>query len=169
MAAPRFAGHSSSRGLSLIECLVVLAVASLLLNAALPAWRSFMRNQAVKATAAQWFACLTRARSEALQSGGDIAVLALPGGWSSGWALARDANGNGMLDAGEVRLHVYGPAPAGMTTRINFGTQALQFQATGRPRQAGHVLLELEGVRRKLIVNMLGRSRLCDPDASKNC
>jgi hypothetical protein len=56
-----------------------------------------------------------------------------------------------------------------MKTEINFGKQALQFQATGRPRQAGHVLLELEGVRRKLIVNMLGRPRLCDPDTSRNC
>jgi type IV fimbrial biogenesis protein FimT len=148
---------------------VVLALACLLLQAAWPSWRAFMRNQAVKAAAAQWMACLARARSEALQSGAEVAVLPMPGGWASGWAVARDANGNGVLDTGETRLHVYGPAPQAMTTQINFGKQALLFQGTGRPGQAGNVMLELEGVRRKLIVNMLGRVRLCDPDSAKNC
>ncbi len=163
------AGSWPARGLSLVECLVTLALVAVLSNIAWPAWQGFLRSQAIKAAGAQWMACLVRARSEALQTGTDVAVLPLPGGFAQGWALTRDANGNGVLDAGEERLQVYGPLPAAMKTEINFGKQGLRFQASGRPSQAGNVTLELQGVRRKLILNMLGRARLCDPDRERNC
>jgi type IV fimbrial biogenesis protein FimT len=156
-------------GISLVECLVTLAVTAVLANAAYPAWQSLHRHQAMKAAAAQWMACLVRARSEALQTGTELTVLPMPAGWSAGWVLTRDANGNGVLDPGEEKLHVYGPAPPAMKTEINFGKQGVQFQASGRPVQAGHIMLELEGVRRKLVVNMLGRPRLCDPDSARAC
>lgn len=156
-------------GISLVECLVTLALTAVLANAAYPAWQSLRRQQAMKAAAAQWMACLVRARGEALQTSTELTVLPLAGGWSAGWVLTRDVNGNGLLDAGEEKLHVYGPAPPAMKTEISFGKQGLQFQASGRPTQAGYIMLELEGVRRKLVVNMLGRARLCDPDGPRAC
>jgi len=52
---------------------------------------------------------------------------------------------------------------------ISFGGKPLQFQASGRPLQAGHVLLVSGAVQRKIVLNMLGRVRVCEPGADGRC
>lgn len=146
--------------------LVVLAIASILLSAALPSWQSLLRNQSLKAAASQWMASLQRARATAMRGGTTVDIVATqPGNWNQGWVLARDANSNGMADHGEERLYAYGPIADAIDVSLHFGGKALGFQANGRPLQSGHVLLSAGTLRRKLVINMLGRPRLCDPDA----
>ena len=146
--------------------LVVLVIASILLSAALPSWQSLLRNQSLKAAANEWMASLQRARATAMRSGMTVDILATQSGnWNQGWVLTHDANGNRRIDKGEDRLHAYGPIADSIDVSLNFGGKALGFQANGRPLQSGHVLLTAGAQRRKLIINMLGRPRLCDPDA----
>jgi type IV fimbrial biogenesis protein FimT len=154
--------------MSLVEMLCVLGVASILLVGTLPSWRDILRSQALKAASAMWMACLSQARAHALRSGAPVAVLpVVPADWNQGWRLVRDANANQALDAGEEILHAYGPIAGSVNISVDFGSdKPPQFLPSGRPRQAGTVLLTAGPQRRKLVVNLLGRTRACDPDAA---
>lgn len=157
-------------GVSLIELLAVLAMVSILLSAGMPAWQDMMRSLALKGAVSEWMASLHRARAEALRRGLAVDVLPLQAGnWNPGWVLARDANGNRVVDATEERFQSYGPMNDAIRASINFGGKPLQFQASGRPLQAGHVSLVSGAVRRKIVLNMLGRVRVCEPGADASC
>ncbi|WP_241673032.1 GspH/FimT family pseudopilin [Lacisediminimonas profundi] len=157
-------------GLSLLELLAVLAIVSILLSAGMPNWQDMMRSQALKAAVSEWMVSLHRARAEALRRGLAVDVLPLQAGnWNPGWVLARDANGNRILDATEQRFQSYGPMSDAIRASISFGGKPLQFQASGRPLQTGHVLLVSGAVQRKIVLNMLGRVRVCEPGADGRC
>ena len=157
------------RGFTLVESLVVLAIVSLLVQAALPSWREFLREQAIKSASLAWIATLQRAREEALLRQRDVHLVPLdPGNWAAGWALTLDANRNQRLDAGEITLQVYRPVSARLTHTFNIAHGALVFNANGRPKQAFTLTLELEGGRRNIVVNLLGRVRSCMPDTGAN-
>lgn len=158
-------------GLSLIEMLVVLTIVSILLSAAVPSYQELLRNQALKAAASEWMASIQRARSTAVRSGTTVDILATQAqDWNRGWVVARDTNDNRSLDSGEQKLHAYGPIPDNIEVTLRFNGKPLQFRPSGRPAQSGHVLLAAGALRRKIIVNMLGRPRLCDPDlAGADC
>ena len=152
-------------GLSLVEMLVVLAVASILCASALPSFGELLRGHAMTAASSQWMASLQRARAEAMRRGVPVTVVAAEtGGWNAGWTLFRDENGNRALDRDEEVLYAYGPIAETLNVKLNFAGKPMQFHPNGRPLQSGHVLLTLGPMRRKVIVNMLGRSRVCNPD-----
>ena len=167
---PPTSRRASTVGLSLIELLVVLAVASLLFSIALPSMEQLLRAQALRAASSQWIASLQRARAEALRSGSAVDILPIDSSqWHRGWNLARDVNRNRAFDGDDELLYAYGPLSSGLTTTFNFAGRPLRYQPNGRPLQSGHLLLTMGSMRRKVIVSMLGRPRVCDPDQSRNC
>ena len=169
----RRAGHT------LLEMLSVLAVAALLLGMAAPSLQALLQRQRLATTVNDFFAAVTLTRSEALRRGAPVLLLANGAGWDSGWMVLVDRNGNLRPDAGEDIVASHGPLPAGIVIISNFNDNRvphIAYGANGRSRtgsggaQAGSWEFKTGDLRRKVIVNLLGRPRACNPERDKsNC
>jgi type IV fimbrial biogenesis protein FimT len=169
----RRAGHT------LLEMLSVLAVAALLQGMTAPSLQALLQRQRLTTTVNDFFAAVTLTRSEALRRGTPVVLLATGAGWDSGWMVLVDRNGNLRPDAGEDIVASHGPPPAGIAMTSNFNDNRVQhiaYGANGRSRtsggsaQAGSWEFKARDLRRRIIVNLLGRPRACNPERDKlNC
>jgi type IV fimbrial biogenesis protein FimT len=164
--------------------MVTLAVAAVVLGAAVPDLRAMLERHAVRAASADLLAALHLARSQAIGRGETIVVAPVDGAgtaWRDGWAVFADTDGDARPDAGETVLFRHGPAPDGLRiwSRLTDTTPPLYvaYNSAGRTCRAGNSLaanwgtlsLQLGSTRRNIKVNMLGRARLCDPQAESGC
>lgn len=81
---------SRSRGFTLIEMLVTLAVFAVLLMVAIPSMRPFLQSQSVKNASMDISSTVALARSEAIKRNAQVDVTAnSPTDWSQGWAVSQ--------------------------------------------------------------------------------
>ncbi|WP_271410711.1 GspH/FimT family pseudopilin [Pseudomonas sp. Q1-7] len=103
-----------SRGFTLIELMIAIALLAIIASLAAPAMSSFLLNQRVSGQASALSSALQFARSEATTKNRRIKVVPVANstnGWTQGWCviLAELSNCNGNI------LRRYDPAPAGVT------------------------------------------------------
>jgi type IV fimbrial biogenesis protein FimT len=172
-------------GVSLVELLVVLALAGILLGAAAPAYQQAMRRLQLRVAANDLVAAIDLTRSHAIALGRPVLLAPLePSGtdWRGGWVVFVDDNGNRRPDVGEARIFQHGPLPDGMTLVSAFSSGAtplyLAYNGAGRSCSASNSLAARWGTlslgqgrdARNVKINMLGRLRVCDPAIDKaNC
>ena len=80
-----------SRGFTLIELMVVVALAALLLGIGVPSFTGFIAGQRVKTAASDFSMAAVFARSEAIKRNADVTVTAVSSGadgWKDGWTVA---------------------------------------------------------------------------------
>ena len=102
--------RSASVGFTLIELMVVVAIAALLQSLAAPSFRGFVNSMRLTAAVNSLFTSLLLARSEAIKRNGRAVVCksvtgeacVTTGGWEQGWIVFHDANNNARRDAGEA-------------------------------------------------------------------
>lgn len=135
--------RSDSAGFTLVELMVVIAVAAILVGLAVPGLRNLLAaNRAVGITDS-FASALNEARSEAGKLGVPVALTTAGGvNWGTGgWTMFVDTNGNGQIDAGqtppEVMLRQAAPLPATYTLTANGASAAafagqFWFDSTGR-------------------------------------
>jgi type IV fimbrial biogenesis protein FimT len=167
--APRLA-----RGFSLIELLVVVAIAAVLLGIGVPNMQQYIITSRLAGASNEFFTALTLARSEAVRRGAQV-TLATNGApnsrdWSSGWTMFVDTNRDGALTAGEEVLRAGTALEAPMTMFANASfANFIAFDSTGRITSAGGTFVICHGTAlvadglarsRALIVNSAGRARL---------
>lgn len=160
-----------TRGFSLIELLVVLALAAILLLLAVPGVRSFLAVVRLDAATTDLTGALALARSEAIRRGLRVALRNTAGGgnWGGGWQMFVDADSDGVLDAGEtvLRRQAALPTPLSLYANANY-TNYIAFKADGTVNNVGSFILCYDGVlveagqsrSRALIVSWAGRVRL---------
>ena len=167
-------------GVTLVECLVVMALMAICAGLALPAWRDALRAQRVRVASEALEDGLRQARLLALRRGSFVRMC--PGGeagdcrgagrWEQGWALL------GESGAASARAPLLGVGPAWPGVRID-GDAALArgagFDAGGWPRRPGGALLmgrwrvcpQGGGAGRELVMSAAGRVRsaavVCPP------
>ncbi len=109
---------AKSRGFTLVELMITVAIAVILAAIALPNYREFMARMAVTENTNDLIGSLNVARAEAVKRGRPAAVIANGGNWSNGWqvvvAKASDAtidytgttqaDCEAYLDTGDVPL-----------------------------------------------------------------
>lgn len=79
-------------GFSLIELMIALAILSLLLGVATPAFNGMVAGQRVKTAAADLHTSLLQARAEAVKRNQRILIRPASGeGWSDGWVIPNPA------------------------------------------------------------------------------
>lgn len=82
-----YTDRRKTRGFTLLEIMVVVAILGILAAISLPAFRSFIVGQGIKSAAFDLMATLTLARSEAIKRNTTIAVTP-NGNWQDGWTVA---------------------------------------------------------------------------------
>jgi prepilin-type N-terminal cleavage/methylation domain-containing protein len=115
----------TARGFTLVEALVVMAIAAILLATAVPAFTQSISSTRATDSANTLLAALNDARSQAVRLQQNVVVCRsinpqapLPDcssaavgdyagtDWAAGWILFVDPNSNGVRDAGELLLSV---------------------------------------------------------------
>lgn len=112
-----------SRGISLIESLVVLSILGVLIAIASPSLSDIIRNGRLSSQNSQMLYSLNLARSEAVKRmlpvvvcrGSTTAGCDGAGAWEGGWIVFADLNGDGNYAAGDELLEVNGGLYSGFT------------------------------------------------------
>ena len=184
--SPRCPGRhaATAAGVTLVELLVVLALAGILLAAAAPVYQQTMQRQRLRAAVTDLVAAIDLTRSQAIARGRMVMLAPIdPGGidWRGGWTVFVDANGNRRPDAGEAAIFQRGPLPDGLRVGISFSSKAppayVAYNGAGRSCSAsnglaarwGTLSLALGDNARNIKINMLGRLRVCDPAVEAAC
>jgi type IV fimbrial biogenesis protein FimT len=168
-----------ARGFTLIELMIVLAVASELLGAAVPAMTSTIKSVQLSSASNELLAGLFLARSEAIKRNGrgvicksaDGATCTASGGWEQGWLVFHDANNDGSRDAGEAIVKQAQPLAGDLRVNGNLSVaRYISYGADGGTRfasggfQAGTITLCVRsadaGEARQIIVSSSGRPRV---------
>jgi type IV fimbrial biogenesis protein FimT len=170
--------RASRNGVSLLECLLVCTLVAVLAMKTMPAMSSLLDRVRVNRACSDFHEAILRARVEAIRRHERVDLVPAAGlDWRSGWVVLIDTNNNHQLDPGELSLY-----------RVELDMPKLQVEAklrdarfpylafapSGRPRSAnsasvpqiGSVLFTVGAERRKLVMSFLGRTRVCDPDAT---
>ncbi|HTT09567.1 MAG TPA: GspH/FimT family pseudopilin [Burkholderiaceae bacterium] len=156
------AAQLRASGFSLIELLVVLAIAAVLLGIGVPNMQQYIVSSRLSGASNDFFSALNVARSEAVRRGVQV-TLATNGSagsrdFTSGWTMFVDTNADGALTAGEEVLRVGAALDAPMTIfgSANFGS-FIAFDATGRLTTGGGSFVICHGT--SLVVDGIARAR----------
>lgn len=135
------------RGLTLIECLVTLAVLGIMLGVALPALGLWMQQARGTAYINQFLASVLLTRSEAIKqrhrvtmcTSADGAFCDFNGHWSRGWIVFHDAHADGLRDTTETLVRSQPALTRGwVATGNNTVQHRISYVATGHSRQIPH-------------------------------
>lgn len=127
-----------AKGFTLIEALIVLAIAAVLLAVAVPAWSQARAAASAGAVRADLAASLLDAVRHSAITGSEVVVC--PAGangcngstsWDGGWMVFADINGNRAPDPNETRVASVGPLPDAVHLRTTTGRTRLVFQPNG--------------------------------------
>ena len=173
----RIAGRS--RGLSLIELLVVLAIAALLASRTVPATLDLLARASAERTQYTLHAALALARTHAVTERSAVTLCHLgedgrcDGDWSGELSVFRDPTRSARLEHGDRLLRRF-PAPAERVFLRAFRTtRYFRYLASGRTAwQNGRFVVcstRLGQPARMLVVNVQGRVRAAAPAASPLC
>lgn len=105
-------GRRMSGGFTLIELIVAIAVAAILLSVGIPSFLNFIRSNRLTAEATDFMGALALARNTAAVRGIPVTLGrtgSTTGDFTGGWKVWMDPNANGVLDAGEQVVRIYGP------------------------------------------------------------
>lgn len=178
-AAPR--PRCDQRGVTLIELMIVLAIAAIILALAVPNFREFVARNRLDGAAQDLMATLQLARSEATRRGEQV-TLRLAGtagskNWGSGWTMFVDADRDGVLDTGEevIRQGMAMTAPLTLIGSSSLDT-FFAFNRDGRLTNAGGGYFVLcqggaltedgQSRSRAVLINGAGRVRMAARNSS---
>ena len=130
--------NKSVRGITLIELVFTIAIASILCAVSLPALGSLMRSGQSRSAHNALVAALNLARGTAVSRQGDVSVCPSTDGatcdnaiwWQNGWIVFADANRDGERGPNEAIIHV-GQMHDGMAIASTAGRRHVIFRADG--------------------------------------
>ncbi|MFN3564492.1 MAG: GspH/FimT family pseudopilin [Burkholderiaceae bacterium] len=165
---------TANRGLSLIEVLIVIAIAAILLGIGVPNMQTFILNNRLASATHEFHTALQFARSEAVRRQVQVTLVhggaAGSGDWGAGWTMCVDSDRDNAC-AGEETLRAGAPLQPPLTLygSANFAN-FIAFDASGRLANAGggafvichgaDLVEDGQSRSRAVLVNGAGRVRL---------
>jgi type IV fimbrial biogenesis protein FimT len=169
------------RGFTLVELMVVVAIAAILALIAAPALTETINLVRRKTYANQLFEDLTLARNEAIKRGVPVTVCPSTDGencvardsWVTGWIVFVDVDATGVRDTGtEALLKIHEPLANGwIATKNGANQQYVTYGPRGTPIGVSNFTLAIcptsaacttatEANQTNLVMNTLGRVRI---------
>jgi len=163
------------RGFSLIEVVVVIAVAAILAGIALPSFAALMRETKLTASTNDLLGTLYFARSEAVKRNRRVTICtssthsdcARDIGWDRGWLVFEDADGDGQRDVAEQILGSGARRDSDLTMWGDDSVRDyISYVPTGETRkstgalQMGAVTACDEGIAKRVVIAATGRPRI---------
>jgi len=143
-----------SRGFTMVELMVTVAVVAILSAVAMPSFTSLIASQRTKSIAADLYAALIRTRSEAIKRDTEVVLTPLVAGqWQSGWQIANPGLAGASLDVhgavsnaivtgpDHVTYHANGRLSGGLAASFDISSpgvdthRCVQVDLSGRPYQ----------------------------------
>ena len=160
---------------SMIELLIVLAIAAILLALAVPNFKQTIDRQKLTTASSDLYGAIGLARAEAIRRGTTVDLNAVSGNWENGWTISVPAASGA---AHQVYTHA-GLPDLVKVAAPTFGT-TMSYDGTGRARLASDSQAVLSGTwtfsisgntafKRNVKINAVGRPLLCDPVADPSC
>ena len=168
--------HLYARGLTLVELMITIAVASILLSLAVPSFTTSIRNNRMVTDINELHASLSFARSEAVKRDRNVTMCrssngsSCTGNWQDGWIVFVDNNFNGTVDAGDEILRQHGALGGGDT--LTFSQTRVIYDSSGLARAGSNgtfTLCDSRGAQsaKGLVIGVSGRPRLAiDSDSN---
>ena len=137
-----------SRGFSLIELMVTVAIVAILVAIGLPSFQSSMRSNRVATGTNELMASLSLARTEAIRSPGGAAICstqngtACGGDWNEGWMVWVDMDGDGQPTGADDRVLRYIQSKSKLDVQIaapGGAAEAVTLRFDNRGRRIGQV------------------------------
>lgn len=110
-----------SRGFTLFELIITMAIVAILVAVALPSFQEFFYRMTVSDNSSDLISAMNVARAEAVKRGRSVAVIVNDGDWNSGWQVVVTKEVAGGLAATPVSP---GPTEADCTSYIDNGVNA---------------------------------------------
>ena len=173
----------AGRGFSLTELMAVLAVASIALAVAAPNMRALLNSFEIKAAVNDLSGAIALARAQAIARNAQVKIVprdAAGANWARGWTVFVDRDGDRQPGTGEEVIAVHGPLASGIAADFTFTSPAppyyIAYNGAGRScsdtsgaSRFGTLSLFYGEQTRRIKINMLGRSRVCNPARESGC
>ncbi|MFS2116777.1 MULTISPECIES: GspH/FimT family pseudopilin [Herbaspirillum] len=152
--------HGRHRGFTLIELMVVLLIAGLVLAAGVPALQNLSNEQQLVTAANEFFHSVQLTRSEALRHGRRAEMRPVAGDdWHSGWEIM----------VGEHVVSRRQALASTISVAYTTGGELVAYQPGGQPVTRGSWYFSHDGQERVVVINFLGRVRVCTPGRDAQC
>ena len=184
----RFPQRSSERflqrggaGWTLIELLIALTIVTILLLLAQPSFKHLIDQQRIDTAARDLLGSIMLTRSEAIRRDKRVDLAPIDGvDWRNGWSIFVDSDDldSSATEKKIIQLHTSLAQHLTVTTALHdHATPYIAYASNGRSRthansqvpQVGHLELALGNQRRRIILNFIGRPRLCNPANDIGC
>ncbi len=165
-------------GFSLVELLIVVAMAAILLAVAAPNLIDTVRRHQLNATVSDLAGAINLTRAQAIMRGRRVVLVPLGAGgddWRTGWIVFIDQDNDRRPGPTEEVVSSHGPIPDGIAVGFNFTSNKtpyyIAYNGSGRScsdtgsmaARWGTLSLFQGDQTRRIKISMLGRLRVCDP------
>lgn len=164
--------HKHTRGFSLIELMVTVAVGAILLTVGVPSFQTFIQDSRLTTQSHDLRTALNYARTEAVRRAESVSVCrsndqaSCSGNWENGWIIFTDDDKDGSVDAadGDTLLRVSSGLEGSNTLRFSNAANYLGYDGEGflySNRTGTFTLCDARGAgdARGLEVAITGRAR----------
>ena len=178
-----------SKGFTLIELMVTIAIAAILMVVAVPSLVTYQRNSEMTSFANTMLASINAARAEAMKRGRYAMVVPVDGvAWASGWVVFVDVDRSGTYNAGDIPVQTREAPPTFLTVSgsgvANEAAPYIMFDPSGYAAKKSASLVpnlrltiarndvpaaDVPEQTRRLVIAITGRARVCKPAVDATC